>query len=372
MRTPENHARTIRRPPVFAAALLLVPVLVLTLVLGRPPEVRAELPQTSGGPRLEIRGFTDFNFFADDREAPGAQSGFQEGQYVLHFNAPLSKRTAFFAEITWTPHVHEFGTEVERTIFKYTRSDQLKISFGRYHTPINWWNTAYHHGVWLQPTVSRPEYIKFGGDFLPIHFVGGLVEGTVAVDGLNLIYQAGVGNGRSESINRANDAGDVNNNRAWLANLGLQPDRFYALRVGGSIYQDRFPTDGGPVVDETIAGAYLVWTRETPQVLAEYSHIRHEDVATGAKTNNQAYYVLVAYRLPFWGQRWKPYARSEEMDVAADDPAFGGLIQDYRRYLGGVRIDVSDQAALKLEYQRIREDGGAFYNAMYTQISLAF
>jgi hypothetical protein len=357
---------------VPALALILSVALSLALSLAGATRARAELPQLSSGQRMEIHGFTDFNFFADDRKGDGPQSGFQEGQFVLHFNAPLSQRTVFFAEITWTPHSEAFGTEVERTIFKYTQSDQLKISFGRYHTPINWWNTAYHHGIWLQTTVARPEWVKFGGDFLPIHFVGGLMEGTVAAGGLNLLYQAGLGNGRSETISRANDAGDVNNHRAWLANLCLQADRVYALRVGGSVYQDRFPVEAGPVVDETIGSGYVIWERETPQLMAEYAHVWHKDVATGAESKNWAYYVLLAYRLPIWGQRWKPYARGEEMDVAASDPAFGGLIQDYRRYLGGVRIDVADQAALKLEYQRIREGGEDYYNAVYSQISVAF
>jgi hypothetical protein len=91
-------------------------------------------------------------------------------------------------------------------ILRFDRSDTLKLSVGRYHTPINFWNTAFHHGQWLQTTVTRPEMIQFGGKLLPVHFVGGLMEGAVPAGGLDLHYQVGVGNGRSSVISRGGDA----------------------------------------------------------------------------------------------------------------------------------------------------------------------
>ena len=99
-------------------------------------------------------------------------------------------------------------------IIRFDQSDQLKVSFGRYHTPINYWNTAFHHGQWLQTTITRPEMIQFGGRFLPVHFVGALVEGAVPAGGWNLNYKAGVGNGRGTVISRGGDAGDNNGDRA--------------------------------------------------------------------------------------------------------------------------------------------------------------
>jgi hypothetical protein len=58
---------------------------------------------------------------------------------------------------------------------RYDFSDQFKISAGRFHTPIGYWNTAFHHGSWLQTSVARPEMIKFGSRFIPTHFVGLIV-----------------------------------------------------------------------------------------------------------------------------------------------------------------------------------------------------
>src|SRR5260221_286405 len=81
---------------------------------------------------------------------------------------------------------------------------------GRSHPAVGYWNTAFHHGQWLQTSVNRPEMVKFGGQFLPVHFVGLLAEGSVGSGGLSVRYHAGIGNGRGLNIARGGDAGDVN------------------------------------------------------------------------------------------------------------------------------------------------------------------
>src|SRR5205814_2912744 len=129
-------------------------------------------------PSLHLSGFADVDFAAQNRsEGP---RGFSEGQFVLHFASALSPRVNMFGELSFTPRADAgtgspaatgFNAEVERLIIRFDQSDRLKVSFGRYHTPVNWWNTAFHHGQWLQTTISRPEMIQFGGKFIPVHFV---------------------------------------------------------------------------------------------------------------------------------------------------------------------------------------------------------
>ena len=187
------------------------PLIVLLLLCLAALAAAAQTgPVEDAHPTLRIGGFSDFNFFASDAGGEGSTSGFKEGQFVLHFSSALSQRLSFFAEVSLTARSSEFRTEVERTIIRYDYSDELKVSFGRYHTPINWWNTAFHHGQWLQTTAERPEMTRFGGDYIPVHFVGGLIEGGIPAGGPNLNWKAGLGNGRSSIIARVGDAGDIN------------------------------------------------------------------------------------------------------------------------------------------------------------------
>src|SRR5437762_1430577 len=204
-------------------------------------------------PSLHLSGFADINFAAQNR-AEGAR-GFTEGQFTLHLVSALSPRVAFFGELTFSPRADAgtgsppatgFNAEVERAIIRFDQSDELKVSFGRYHTPINWWNTAYHHGQWLQTTISRPEMVQFGGRFIPVHFVGALAEGTLPSSGWNVTYQAGIGNGRGDVTSRGGDAGDNNVRPAWVVNLFAKPDVAFGLQVGGSLYLDKISGPGRP------------------------------------------------------------------------------------------------------------------------------
>ena len=142
-------------------------------------------------PSLQIRGFGDVDFSATDQK--GSVSGFNLGQFVLHLASPLSEKVSYFGEVSFTAQPTGYDLSVERTIIRYDYNDYFKLSFGKYHTPIGYWNAAFHHGAWLQTTIARPEMIQFGGSFIPTHFVGIEAEGNIPSGGLGLGYNVGSG-----------------------------------------------------------------------------------------------------------------------------------------------------------------------------------
>jgi hypothetical protein len=322
-------------------------------------------------PYLRIGGFSDFNLLATDEKSAGSTSGFHEGQFVLHFTAALAPRFSFFAEMSVSARQDEFATEIERTILKFQANDRLGLSFGRYHTPINWWNVAFHHGQWLQTSINRPEMTQFGGVFIPVHFVGAVANGVLAAPGGDLAYEAGVGNGRSEPPSRAGDNGDVNNNRAWFATLAIKPDRLYRLDIGGAYYNDLVSTAALGDFDERIVCAHVAWTRETPEIIAEIAYNRHEARLTSATYENWAGYAQVACRLKGHLSRLKPYGRFERLLVEAGDPVLAARIADLNEYTAGIRWDCSDFVALKAEYRR-QDYKAVDINALLMQVSFAF
>lgn len=331
------------------------------------------------GPAMHIAGFSDFDFSATDR--PGSHSGFNEGQFVLQINSALSSKVSFFSELsltartdagTGTPPAPGFNIEVERAIIKFEQNDYFKVSFGRYHTPINYWNMTFHHGQWLQTTISRPQMVEFGGSFLPIHFVGALVEGAVPANGLNLNYNFGVGNGRSSVISRSGDFGDVNNNRAWLAGFFSRPDSLYGLQVGASVYRDLITPLTGGAFREWIQSAHVVWQKENPEVIAEFSNVTHQEVGSLLQSNSQAWYVQFGYRLPWFGRLWKPYYRFEYIHIPGSDALFRSLVPSFAGSTVGVRYDISSFAAMKLEYRNLRQPGEPRVNGVFAQTSFTF
>lgn len=327
-------------------------------------------------PNLKIGGFADFNFFATDSGNQLSNSGFSEGQFVLHFTSALSDRLGFFGELSLTArNAATFTPTVERVIVRYDHSDLFRLSMGRYHTPINWWNTAFHHGQWLQTTVARPDMTRFGGPFIPVHFVGVLAEGTHPAWGANFNYQVGIGNGREQTITQGGDAGDFNNNRAWLSTIFFRPDRFFPLQFGGSLYRDKITTAANRQVRETISSAHITWTKETPELIAEYSNVYHRDLNNQRPSNSQAWYVQAAYRLPWWKEKVKPYARYEDMDIDPFDVIYTGGVQPTRQsIIAGVRYDFAELLALKGEWRRQQtsNEREAHVNSFWGQVAYAF
>ena len=341
-------------------------------------------------PSLHIAGFAALDFSATDLHGPNGgfqpltllnpHSGFGEGQFVLQLSSALSSKVSVFSELTLTarsdagtgtPAAPGFNPEVERLIIRYDWNDYFKVSFGRFHTPINYWNTAYHHGTWLQTTIDRPEMTQFGGTFIPVHFLGTLVEGAVPAGGLNLNYNVGLGNGRGEVLSRAGDIGDINNNRAWLVNLFVKPDILYGLQIGGSVYRDKLNPITGLTGREWIESGHIVWAKESPEFIAQFANVTHKPIDGGVTSNSQAFYAQAAYRLPSYLRLWKPYYRFEYIHVPLSDLFFHGLVPTYNGSTAGVRYDITSFAAFKVEYRHyIRRDlssiNGAFVQTDFT------
>jgi hypothetical protein len=320
-------------------------------------------------PSLQIRGFGDVDFSATDQK--GSVSGFNLGQFVLHLASPLSEKVSYFGEVSFTAQPGSYDLSVERTIIRYDYNDYFKLSFGKYHTPIGYWNAAFHHGAWLQTTIARPEMVKFGGTFIPTHFVGIEAEGNIPSGGLGLGYNVGLGNGRSSLLSKSGDSGDSNDNRSWVANVYARPSRFYGLQVGASVYRDKLTPQPGQNFAEWITAADIVWTKEKPEFLAEYANVHHRDVLTSNTWDSQAFYVQVAYRLPWQQSKWKPYYRYEYIHKPEDDPTLVDVL-DLSGSTLGVRYDITNYAAFKGEYRNSRHGvneprvNGVFFQTAFT------
>jgi hypothetical protein len=314
-------------------------------------------------------GFGDVSYLLTERETP---DGFLLGQVVGHMSAHLAERVAVFGEVSATARSTAFFVEIERLILRYDFADALKLSIGRYHTPVSYWNDAFHHGLWLQTSVARPQMIRFGGQLIPVHFVGALLEGSFPTSGLGFGYSLGAGNGRGEIIARGGDAGDENGRAALLASLRARPSAILGLEVGAGVYQDRISNGTDPDVDELILTAHVAWERETPELMGEYARLRHRrSDGLDPAVFSDAFYVQVGYRLPGAASALKPYGRVERVEVPDEAPLLGGLGLGYQGTIVGVRYDFSPLVALKIEGRSERFDGEDRVNSLVIQGSFA-
>lgn len=307
-----------------------------------------DVPLDAAQPPFQIIGFADLSYVSSDFDDP---DGFTIGQAVAHLAAPVADRLNVFAEISATARDSEYQFEIERVIAKYDFNNDYSLSAGRYHSPIGYWNAAYHHGAWLQTSVGRPEVVRFGSPLVPIHFVGVLLEAHIPGSSRDLSYSIGLGNGRHSNIARAGDAGDINGNRAWTATLRYRPTSANGLDAGIGVYSDRVTPPGGPEVDENLYSAHFALERESPEIIVEYLHSEHDATVGTATGGMDAWYAQFAYRLSGAGQALKPYLRIEDTEIDAGDPLLGPLNQDYEATVAGIRYDFASSAALKFEYR---------------------
>jgi hypothetical protein len=321
----------------------------------------------------QVTGFHGFLFgdvvYVSREQAP--TDGFLVGQIVAHGNARMSERVSFFGEVSASARPDSYAFEIERAILRYDFADQLKLSAGRYHTPISYWNTAYHHGLWLQTTVARPEIVKVGGRFIPVHFIGLLAEGTFNAGLTSLSYEAGLGNGRGANLARGGDAGDVNQSRASLGSLRLRPFDI-GLQIGASVYFDDI---NGALLsesyDERITSAHITWDRGAPELVAEYAWVKHDPKLGAGSTTSNGWYAHAAYRLGGPLYRLKPYVRMEELNVDPADEVFADILTDYRATIAGLRYDFDAFAALKAEYRSEKFGSSSAVNGLYLQVAFA-
>ncbi|MGH8223756.1 MAG: hypothetical protein ACREQZ_12365 [Woeseiaceae bacterium] len=341
---------------------------ILAALLVAPPFAMAQYSAGETGneqPEFHLMGFGDLSYVSADGTSA---DGFVIGQGVAHLSAALSESLGVFGEFSATARDSEYSFEIERLIVKYDFSDRFKLSAGRYHTPIGYWNSAFHHGAWLQTSVLRPEMVKFGSRVVPIHFVGILLEGNLPSTELGLNYKAGLGNGRHSNIARAGDAGDVNGDRAWMLQIGARPRALRNLDLGIGYYTDEISLPGEPEIGEETVSAHAAWTRERPEIIVEYLHSEHDSaLSTGGV---DAWYAQFAWRLPGERSEWKPYARLESIDVDATDPLLAAIEPDYDAGILGLRWDFNHYAALKGEYRN--EEFGNNGREHNVRLQLAF
>ena len=321
----------------------------------------------SGDPEFNFMGFGDLNYISRDGNN---EDGFTIGQVVAHMSASLSDSFSIFGEFSGTGKDSGYSFEVERLIAKYEFSDLFKLSGGRYHTPIGYWNSAYHHGSWLHTSVSRPEMVKFGSKLVPIHFVGILMEGTLPRNRFGLSYSAGFGNGRHENVARSGDAGDINSDKAWMVQVQSAPDRFFGLKLGLGFYNDEITPDDRPDIKENTVSAYVAWAKESPEVIIEYMHSTHEQLLDSSVSGDvDAWYAHFAYRLKGKRRDWKPYIRFEKTEVDDTDPLLFDQGLDFDASILGLRWDFNPYAALKAEYRNEEFDNNGRENNFRLQLS---
>lgn len=323
-----------------------------------------------GMPTLQMRGFADVQYHISDQR--GEKNAFALGQLDLFITSRLADNLDVLAELVLEGDEHNaFGFEAERLLLQYRANEYLTLGVGRYHSSIGYYNTAYHHGTWFQTATGRPFLFAFEdeGGILPIHNVGLTATGAIPSGRLGLHYVAEVGNGRSYSPGKEQVAIVTDNNNGKTMNLGLfaRPEWVPGLQIGGSVYRDRLSPEGLPSMGQTIFAGHVVYTNPRFEWLNEGILMRH-DPRGQHSLHTTGFYTQVSQQFG----KFRPYFRYQYLNVPAREPLFGTEVGRRNGPSLGVRYDLSEFAALKVQYDRTDRRGRSSLNEVTMQASFAF
>jgi hypothetical protein len=345
MSAAEDHDHARRAAPDLGSAIGLPP----TVLKGFAD---VGIGYTSGS--YSANGIRDFGI--------GGNRGFLVGSLDFYLTPRLSENVKSVIELVFEHDITTGGSlaaDLERMQVGYTFSDEATLWLGRFHTPVGYWNTAFHHGSQLQTSVLRPRIIDFEdqGGVVPAHTVGIWGTGAFRMGEDKLTYDLIAGNSPSitETVLDPNNLGS--DNFKWSAgfNFGyLFGGNAEGLKVGVHGYHAEVRDDAVPANSTrvNILGAYAATEGDLWELEAEYYRFFNQDLAvTTGNYNSWAGFVQVGRH---YG-RWTPYVRLEQAVLNQSDNYFAMLAggRSYSLQALGLRYELTATSALKFEADHV-------------------
>ncbi len=318
-------------------------------------------------PTLKIRGFGDFSFDLAHRNH-AYESRFYLGSVNLLMTSQISPqlsllgelssyRDRYYLDVSNPAFSNSSYFEFQRFALKYTISDRLNVGVGKFHTALGYWNHAYHHGTWLQPSITRPEIYRFEfeGGILPDHSLGLEIYGFKVLNPVDVRYHLGISNGRGKKLWVSQNFKDENRSKALTLFFAVQPHDIEGLQLGGTFYLDAIPIDpSDPAqsysIDERIFGGHLIYIRERFEFLAEFFQMYHSERITGRDFDTEGGYLQGNIKMP----ALISYYRYDFINFAEGDPVFLWFHLDIEKHTLGLRWDLFSWNALKFEVNQTK------------------
>lgn len=262
-------------------------------------------------------------------------------------------------QVLFETYFSEHEQELERLQLGWKVTPANNLWFGRYHNPLGLWNIRYHHGSYLQTSITRPHIVEYedAGGVLPTHILGGMWEGTLVREDSAWHYNLALGFGpewEDEEIVAPNlDNLDLAEHKlTTTVALFYQPDVFNDSEFGFFFSNANIADSDGTVGEQSlkIAGVSFDWHISPFQLMG--AAVRVEDsVKTSLGKEHGLFgagYLMLTYR---WGANLALFARQGATTNWHDDP----YIEHFHTFSNtekvlGLRYDFGKRHAIKLEY----------------------
>jgi len=276
---------------------------------------------------------------------------------------------------------------IERLQIGFNMTGTSRVWFGRHHNPYGYWHTQYHHGTFLQTSISRPSIAGFGagGGIVPSHSTGVLLEGeleqqesvwhyalsiglTSNIDPTEGGHHGGTSTASLHDFDVLNP--DPNEHKlGYTFRLAYSPDALAEKQVGSFIsheeivfnaiphqmphaMQNQITINSNEVITLDILGIFANYQQGALHLISEAYYLSSKvPIEMIMKKNSfSAAYLQVEYALD---EQWTPYFRLDRTFSYENDP-YLNLLDGYPVNANtlGIRLDLPGNNALKLEYSK--------------------
>lgn len=274
------------------------------------------------------------------------------------------------------------STSLERIQLGWLLAPQTTLWLGRHHSPLGYWNTQFHHGMYLQTSIKRPAISGFDdhGGVLPNHLTGLFIESEQPLENdATLIYALSAGATTRLKSSGKLAAFDVlhpnegTHKLGVVARLGYRPSSTEDDIIGVFAAHSIMPSAVSDIqeIRQAVVGSFFNheqgrwrWIGELYGVRNDLDRPQGKARSTFGNLNLQGEYSLQP--------DWRLYGRVE--DTFGDDSGaylmhFSGFVK--KRYMIGMRYELGPQQALKLEFSDVHVAGDS-YEQLALQWSAAF
>lgn len=321
----------------------------------------------------QIKGFVNLNYFADfNKDSAGSHSNnyFRLGQYDFFVTSQVTDKISMLGESVFE-YSTDFGVDVERLFMKYNYDNHFAISGGKFHSPIGYWNNAFHHGLVIQPLMIRPDAIRFedDGGILPVHETGiqfDYEHMTSSNIGINVLISNGLG---------STPISDQNNDKAVTANLHMEPMENFVLTASAYYNQGppQFMNPQGievynPTTTTILNGSIAYMNGRLPiEFIGEYYSINQDEDSIGLRNKvTQVIELYAGYKI----KKFTIYANYEQNIYPTGIEYY--IKDNIMAIIGGIRYKPSPISVIKLQYRYHDSEIYGVHNFIEAQWAIGF
>lgn len=373
--TDNQHKESIRRLILRIFVSLFAPI-----ALASGPAVRADDPH-------DVLVFASI----ERDELFDSSEPLLEG-FDTHYAADVlytynSDRIRVLGEFLWSSD----ETELERLQAALSLGERTLLWTGRYHAVSKFWTREFHHGQFLQNSITRPRLEEWEDDKgpMPSHITGLLLEHSYMTAGqseISIALSAGLGPKLVDNRLEAFDLLEPGSGHKGTTGLSLvfRPDALGTTQIGMTLSFSDIVVESvlnDAIVDlesvrQTTLGLFADWVRRDWRVMAFAVYFDNElEFVADSRQDSFVLGYLQAEYAPH--EDWTLLGRHEigpDQGSSAFLDLLSGFIPD--RDMLGVRWDVRDNHSLSLEMaqsgRRSRGAAGIEFRELRLQWSAVF